>query len=149
MNGRLWRAPDIVPGLTYTDVPRAAAWIERVLGFRERSDARLSWPGGGIAWFEVGDSLLSISTPDSTWPESEVSRGAATMKVYVADLEAHFVHARREGATIVSEPEDGFWGGRTYRVLDLEGHRWEISQSGRDLSADQCRLPHGVVRGKP
>lgn len=147
MNARLWSASAVVPALTYEDVPRAAAWIERVLGFRERSDARLSWPGGTIAWFEVGDSLFSISTPDSTWPEGD-KRSTSTMKVYVDDLERHFAHAEREGAAIVSPPEDGFWGGRTYRVIDLEGHRWEISQAGRDLPADQWRLPPGVVRGR-
>jgi uncharacterized glyoxalase superfamily protein PhnB len=69
------------------------------------------------------------------------------MKVYVDDLDDHFVRARAEGATIISEPQDGFWGGRTYRALDHEGHRWEISQGGRDLAAARWRLPPGVTRG--
>ncbi|EQD26074.1 glyoxalase/bleomycin resistance protein/dioxygenase [mine drainage metagenome] len=59
----------------------------------------------------------------------------------------HFAHAKAEGAKIVSEPEDGFWGGRIYRVLDHEGHQWEISQRGRDLAADRWQLPPGVTRG--
>jgi uncharacterized glyoxalase superfamily protein PhnB len=148
MTTRLWSAPEVVPNLTYSDVARAAEWIERVFGFRERSDARLSWPGGSIAWFEVGRSLFSISTPDLGWPETDTSPSTSTVKVYVADLESHFEHARLEGATIVAAPEDGFWGGRTYRAVDLAGHRWEISQAGRDLSADQWRLPPDVVRGR-
>ena len=63
----MWNAPDLVPSLTYTDVPRAAEWLERVFGFRERRDARLRWPGGGMTWLEVGDSLFNVSTPDLTW----------------------------------------------------------------------------------
>ncbi|HEX7794473.1 MAG TPA: VOC family protein, partial [Vicinamibacterales bacterium] len=43
--------------------------------------------------------------------------------VYVPDIDAHFERAKREGATMLSELEDGF-PGRRYRAEDLEGHRW-------------------------
>jgi hypothetical protein len=64
----LWRAPDIVPAITY-DVPRAVEWLARVFGFRERAHARLTWPGAGMAWTEAGNSLFSITSPDATWPK--------------------------------------------------------------------------------
>jgi uncharacterized glyoxalase superfamily protein PhnB len=144
----MWDAPDVVPSLTYTDVPRAVAWLERVFGFRERADARLTWPGGAMAWIEVGDGLLNVSPSDEAWGAgSGPAPSGFFMKVYVDDLDGHFARAKAEGATIVSEPQDGFWGGRTYRALDHEGHRWEISQRGRDLSADRWDLPPGVSRG--
>ena len=47
--------------------------------------------------------------------------------VYVDDVEAHYDRARRAGATILSEIEDGY-PGRRYRVEDLEGHRWMFLQ---------------------
>lgn len=59
----MWDTPDIVPEITYTDLARAIEWIQRVFGFRERVEARLTWPGGGRTWFEVGDSLFNIATP--------------------------------------------------------------------------------------
>jgi uncharacterized glyoxalase superfamily protein PhnB len=147
-NNEMWDAPEIVPSINYADVPRAAEWLERVFGFRERVEARLTWATGSMAWLEVGGSLFSISTPDESWPRGPGAVASdAVMKVYVDDLERHFARAKAEGATIVSEPQEGFWGGRTYRVLDPEGHRWEISQSGRDLAAERWQLPPGVTRG--
>jgi len=38
----MWDAPDIVPTITYTDLPRAIEWLRRVFGFREREEARLN-----------------------------------------------------------------------------------------------------------
>lgn len=147
-NGEMWAAPDIVPSIVYMNVPRAVEWLERVFGFRERAEARLTWPGGGTTWVEVGDSLFNISTPDPTWQQApDVDVRGLVMKVYVEDVDRHFSHARAEGALIISEPQDGFWGGRTYKVLDHEGHRWEVSERGRDLAAERWRLPHGVTRG--
>lgn len=147
-NTTMWNAPDIVPTITFTDLPRAIAWLQRVFGFRERAEARLNWSGGGMTWFEVGNSLFNVSTPDKNWRRTTEAPGLM-MKVYVEDVDQHFAHAKAQGAQILSEPEDGFWGGRIYRVLDLEGHQWEISQRGRDLAAARWRLPPGVTRGMP
>ena len=143
-----WRAPDIVPAITYSDVPRAVEWLTRVFGFRERAHARLTWPGGGMAWMEAGDGLFSITSPDDTWPKpANAGQPSVKMKVYVDDVDQHFARAKAQGATIVAEPRDGFWGGRIYRALDHEGNRWEISQRGRDLAAERWQLPPGVTRG--
>jgi uncharacterized glyoxalase superfamily protein PhnB len=137
-NGKMWNAPDIVPSITYSDVPRSVEWLQRVFGFRERADARLTWPGGCLAWMEVGDSLFSIAIPDESWGRAPVAgQPGFVTKVYLDDVDGHFATAKAEGATIILEPEDGFWGGRIYRALDHEGNRWEISQRGRDLAAER------------
>ena len=147
-NSAMWNAPDIVPSITYSDVPRAVEWLVRVFGLGERGAARLEGPGGSLAWLEVGDSLFSITTPDESWPTMpNAGHSTFAMKVYVDDVDAHFAKARSQGATIISEPQDGFWGGRIYRALDHEGNRWEISQRGSDLAADRWQLPPGVSRG--
>ena len=145
----MWEAPDLVPSITYSDLPRAIEWLERVFGFRERREARLTWPGGGLAWMEVGTALFSISTPDrETWGQVPGdSKSGFVMKVYVEDVDKHFAQAKAEGAKIVAAPHDGFWGGRIYRALDHEEHAWEISQRGVDLAADRWQLPPGVTRG--
>jgi uncharacterized glyoxalase superfamily protein PhnB len=144
----LWDAPDIVPSIMYADVPRAIEWLERVFGFRERAEDRLTFPGGGMAWLEVGSSLFNIKTPSPVWgQDSTTGAPGLVMKVYVNDVDQHFLRAQAEGANIISEPEDGFWGGRIYRVLDHEEHQWEFSQRGRDLASALWKLPPDVTRG--
>jgi uncharacterized glyoxalase superfamily protein PhnB len=147
-NDELWDAPDIVPSLMYADVPRAIEWLERVFGFRERAEDRLTFPGGGMAWLEVGNSLFQITTPSPAWnQDSTTAAPGLVMKIYVDDVDQHFARAKTEGAKIISEPVDGFWGGRIYRALDHEGHQWEISQRGRDLASALWKLPPDVTRG--
>jgi uncharacterized glyoxalase superfamily protein PhnB len=70
------------------------------------------------------------------------------VKVYVDDVDRHLERAKSAGAKIVSDIEEGFWGGRYYRAKDPEGHLWEFSQAGRELSADQWKLPPGIKMGR-
>ena len=147
----LWKAPGLVPSLAYRDVPAAVRWLSRAFGFRERSDARLSWADGCHTWIELGDVLINLATEGGHELRSPQSASGVSvaLKVYVDDVDKHFQHARDAGAIILSEPADGFWGGRIYRAKDLEGHHWEFSQHGRDLDARQWRLPPGLKRGVP
>ena len=141
----LWKAPDLVPILTYSNLERSIEWFETVFGFRERAEARLTWPGGGRTWIEVGSGLFVIATP--TEDQKGGSPAGIVIKVYVDDVDSHFAHAKAEGATIILEPEDAFWGGRRYRALDHEGHEWDIAQRGRDLAASSWKLLPGMKRG--
>jgi hypothetical protein len=69
----LWDAPDIVPSITYSDLPRAIEWFERVFEFRERVEARLRWPGGGMTWIQAGSGLFKIAAPgDNTGKDSSL-----------------------------------------------------------------------------
>jgi uncharacterized glyoxalase superfamily protein PhnB len=149
MTKNLWRSPQIVPALAYEDVPAAVEWLTRAFGFRERAEARLTGQGFMLTWMELGDGLISLSTTGGHEVHSPKSVGKATqsVKVYVDDIDRHFAQAKAAGATIVSEPTDGFWGGRIYRAKDPEGHHWEFSQIGRDLAATDWKLPPGLQRG--
>jgi uncharacterized glyoxalase superfamily protein PhnB len=98
---------------------------------------------------ELGDALVNLTTEgghDLRSPES-VAGVSAAFKVYVDDVDEHFRRAKAAGAIILSEPADGFWGGRIYRAKDLDGHHWEFSQRDRDLDASEWRLPPGLKRG--
>jgi len=149
MTKTLWRSPQIVPALAYEDVPAAVEWLSRAFGFRERAAARLTGDGFVLTWMELGEGLISLSTAGGHEVHSPKSVGKATqsLKVYVDDVDRHFEQAKAAGATIISAPADGFWGGRIYRATDLEGHHWEFSQSGRDWAATDWKLPQGLQRG--
>ena len=145
----LWKSPRLVPSLAVKDVPTAVQWLSRVFSFRERSDARLSWEGGCRTWVELGDALINLTTEgghELRSPQS-VAGVSVEFKVYVDDVDKHFQQAKAAGAIILSDPEDGFCGGRIYRAKDLEGHHWVFSQRDRDLDAAEWRLPSGLTRG--
>ena len=67
--------------------------------------------------------------------------------VYVDDVDAHAVQARRAGAEILSEPADQPHGDRIYRVEDSEGHRWMFATHLRDTEPEECRRHLGRRRG--
>jgi len=149
MAAKLWRAPTVVPTLSYEDVPAAVEFLTRAFGFRERANARLTGHGSVLAWMEVGDALITLSTSGGHDRTSPRIAGAITqsLKVYVDGIDQHFARAKAAGATIISEPSDKFWGGRTYEAKDLEGHYWEFSERGRELDSTEWKLPPGLKMG--
>jgi len=60
-------------------------------------------------------------------------------------LDAHCERARAAGAVITQEPEDQFYGARTYRARDLEGHVWNFSQEGRAVSSEEMNAASGLT----
>ena len=127
----------VVPMIAYEDGIAALEWLARAFGFRERT--RMLGKDGRLAHGEMdaGEGLIMLATPtpDYEGPRrhretcERARRWSAVpwivdgVLVYVSDIDAHFQRAKREGATILSELEDGF-PGRRYRAEDLEGHRW-------------------------
>ena len=53
--------------------------------------------------------------------------------IRIEDAEAHCVHARSAGATILSEPTNYPYGERQYTAVDPDGHRWTFSQTLADV----------------
>ena len=59
------------------------------------------------------------------------------------DLDEHCERARAAGATIAAEPADQFYGDRTYRAIDLEGHCWTFSAHVRDVTRAEAEAAIG------
>lgn len=73
--------------------------------------------------------------------------GANTQRVHVLlsdDLDGHCERARAAGAQIVAEPEDQFYGDRSYRAADLEGHLWTFSTHVREVSRAEAERAIGT-----
>ena len=137
--------PRIAPNVFYDDLPSALEWLEKAFGFT----TRMSMPGpdGGIvhAEMDVEDSVVMMSPTSGAdaWRSPKSLSGSVTVSlyVYVDDVDAHCRRARSAGATILAEPEDMFWGDRTYVVEDPEGHRWTFAQHVRDVAPEDMRPP--------
>lgn len=129
--------PPVIPMLAYEDGPAAMDWLATAFGFKERSrmlgdDGRLSH-----GEMEAGNGLIMLATPRPHYQSPHHLREACPdatkwmetpyivdgVLVYVADVDAHWTRARAAGAHILTNPEDNPYG-RSYRVEDLEGHRW-------------------------
>ena len=90
---------------------------------------------------------LVIGGEWATWTRSPASVGGAntqsTHVLLTGDLDGHCARARAAGATIVAEPEDQFYGDRTYRASDLEGHVWTFAQHVHDVSRAEAAASAG------
>jgi PhnB protein len=127
-----FRSPSIYPRLAYRDEMAALEFLTRAFGLVERREARMEMPEGMLAWLEIGDGVVMIGRAGEVQHglASPLEAGVATamVNVYVADVDAHYRQAEAEGARIVMELEDMFWGDRRYEALDIEGHRWHFAQ---------------------
>jgi uncharacterized glyoxalase superfamily protein PhnB len=84
------------------------------------------------------------------WSESVRSPasvgGVNTQSAHVqlpGGLDEHCERARAAGGVIAAEPEDQFYGDRTYAVVDPEGHRWTFSTHVRDVTRAEAEAAVG------
>ena len=140
------RRPSFIPSLAYKDNRAALKWLQDVFGF-EPSEV-LTDAEGNIVHAEMthGDGVM-IGTEWADWTRSPASLGGKnTQRVHVrieSGIDEHCAHSRQAGANIVKEPEDQFYGDRTYIAADLEGHYWTFSQPVRDVSNEEMEQSSG------
>jgi len=141
------RHPWFIPSLAYKDNRAALKWLEDAFGFEPcmvLTDAE-----GNIVHAEMthGDGVVMIGTEWADWTRSPASLGGKnTQRVHVRidrGIDEHCARSRRAGAKIVKEPEDQFYGDRTYIAADLEGHYWTFSQPARDVSKEEMEKASG------
>ena len=136
------RRQRIVPALSYDDAGAMIDFLCSAFGFVEQF--RLDMPDGSIghASLVYGDDEVTLAT---AYPEgglggpSRLPHLHASVMVYVDDVDAHHAHAAAAGANIAQEPEDQFYGDRTYRAVDPEGGHWWFHQELRTVSADEMQ----------
>jgi len=116
---------DVIPVVPYRDIRRAHDFLVTVLGFT--SGGVVDDGNGAVVHAEVqaGDRRiwLHAAQPDLA-PPAGAGPASAGLVVQVADVDAHFTHAKASGADIVGEPRDQDYGQREYGVRDSEGHSW-------------------------
>ena len=143
------RRPSFIPSLAYKDNRTALKWLQDAFGF-EPSEV-LTDAEDNIVHAEMThrDGVVMIGTEWADWTRSPASLGGKnTQRVHVrieSGIDEHCARSRRAGAKIVKEPEDQFYGDRTYRAADPEGHVWTFSQHVRDVTRVEAEEALGLT----
>jgi uncharacterized glyoxalase superfamily protein PhnB len=126
-------AATVIPVLVYPDVRAAVDWLTAAFGFVERvrvgeahrSQMRVGRDGAVI----VADVRGEQQAPQP---------GVVThvVKVRVLDVDAQLAQARSHGARVLQEPTEYEYGERECTVEDLAGHRWQFTQTLRDVAPE-------------
>ena len=139
--------PSFISSLVYKDNRAALKWLAEAFGF-EPSEV-LTDSEGNIVHAEMthGDGVIMVGTEWADWTRSPASiEGKNTQRIHVRipkGVDEHCARARRAGARIVREPEDQFYGERSYIAADLEGHHWTFSQPVRHVSNEEMEKATG------
>ncbi len=134
---------EFVPYLSVTDATEAVAFYSRVFG--TEPVLLLNMPDGRIMHceFRVGGGrfFLSEELPEHGGTPSPTALGATTVAIhlYVDDCDTVVAQMKSDGATVVMEPADMFWGERFARVRDPFGHEWGITTHLRDMTPTQIQ----------
>ncbi len=120
----------VTPVLSYPDVPAAVDWLTADLGFRERvrigEDHRAQLQLG-----EDGAVVVADRGRDSGSDDRHLC------KIRVEDVDAAFARAVEHGATVVEELTTPNYGEREATVTDPAGHRWQLTQTVRDVPPEE------------
>src|SRR5262245_44361523 len=116
----------VFPMLSYEDGVAAIEWLTRVFGFRETPGTRIMMPDGSLGHVQMetgsGEIMLASGSVGYESPRhhrehcdrarkwSQVPWVINGTLVHVADAEAHYARAQREGATLLTDIEGGFPG---------------------------------------
>ncbi len=133
-----------IPYIVYADTAAALEFLSEAFGFEERF--RMPGPDGAIMHAEVGhqDNVVMLATAVEEMglksPKDLPARHGLIV-CYVDDVDAHYARAKAAGAEIIQEPEDQFYGDRTYRVVDPEGHHWSFHKHVKDVAPEDMKPP--------
>jgi uncharacterized glyoxalase superfamily protein PhnB len=124
----------VTPVLVYPDVRAAVAWLESAFGFEERvriGDAHRAQlrvgSDGAVVVADVGADRAAPSGDGATH----------LIKIRVPDVDAAFDRARASGARVVEELTTWEYGERSGVVEDIGGHRWELTQTVKDVEPEE------------
>ncbi|HEX3366367.1 VOC family protein [Phenylobacterium sp.] len=142
------RFPSLSSAVCYLDPRAALAWLETAFGFEVSmliEDAE-----GNIAHSEMrfGSGVVMVGnewSADHKSPRSLGGKNTQTVHIQIeTNLDAHCERARAAGAEILMEPETQFYGDRTYRCRDPEGHIWTVAQTVETVTHEQMEATSGL-----
>ncbi len=142
--------PVFTSAVFYRDPKAAVQWLERAFGFEVTMAIEGPPESPEMCHYELssqGQGRIMLGGQWDDWVSSpEGVGGKNTQSVHVhlpGGLDEHCARARAAGATIAAEPDDQFYGDRTYRAIDPEGHRWTFAAKVREVSKAEAEAALG------
>jgi uncharacterized glyoxalase superfamily protein PhnB len=147
--------PMITPVLFYRDPIAAIRFLEKAFGFEtimlltddqgRVGHSELQYDGAAISVGGEWESEALLGPARMRSPDSLDGAGTQFLRIAVAEpIDEHCARARAAGARVTQAPEDQFYGDRTYRALDPEGHVWNFIQKVKDVSVAEMESLSGL-----
>lgn len=142
-----WRAP-LISAVCYRDPKAALKYLEAAFGFEltmliedEQGELVHSEMRFGNAAIMIGNEW----SEDHKSPSSLGGKNTQTVHIQIdSDVDAHCARARAAGFEIMMEPATQFYGDRTYRARDPEGHIWTVAQSVQAVTREEAEAATGL-----
>lgn len=137
-----------IPAVFYRDPFAALKWLEKAFGFELAMLLTDADGNFGHSEMRFGDGLIMVGgewSGDHKSPASLGRKCTQTVHVHLAeDIDKHCARAKAAGAEIVAGLEDQFYGDRTYRARDPEGHIWTFGMKVKDVTREEAEKASGL-----
>ncbi len=136
----LYRPKGLSSAVCYVDPKAAFRWLEEAFGFEPLMVILDENENIAHSEMKYGDSVVMIGnewSADHKSPKSIGGKNTQTVHVQLergADIDAHCERARKAGAEIMQDPDTQFYGDRTYRARDAEGHIWTFGVTIQEMA---------------
>jgi uncharacterized glyoxalase superfamily protein PhnB len=130
----------ITPYLFYKDCDAAIDFLTNVAGFTEKVRMHDEEGTTNHAELELEDQRVMLGHPGGDYrTPNELGGRTQLVYCYVDDVDAHHERVKSAGADIQREPEDQFYGDRTYAFRDPEGHAWTFATHVREVTPEEMQ----------
>jgi len=146
-----YRPKGLSSAVCYLDPKRALHWLEAAFGFEPLMVLLDEQDNVAHSEMTFGDSVVMVGnewSADHKSPKSVGGKNTQTVHVQLArgeDIDAHCARARSAGAEIMQEPATQFYGDRTYRARDPEGHIWTFGVTVEEVGPEAWDKASGLT----
>jgi uncharacterized glyoxalase superfamily protein PhnB len=146
----LYRPKGLSSAVCYVDPKQAFRWLEEAFGFEPLMVILDENENIAHSEMKYGESVVMIGnewSADHKSPKSVGGKNTQTVHVQLArgeDIDAHCERARKAGADIIQEPSTQFYGDRTYRARDAEGHIWTFGVTVEEMGPEAWDKASGL-----
>src|SRR5262245_18185794 len=133
--------PQVTPAICYVNPKAALEYLRDAFGFE--LELLIEDEKGNLAHSQMsyGNGAIMVG---NEWSENHASpqnvgrKCTQTVHVHVeTDIDAPCERARKAGMEIIQAPETQFYGDRTYRARDPEGHIWTFGQTMKEVAPEE------------